>query len=85
MWIFAPVLKGMGRRNLYLFKLLYLTYPQIVQTLSTQLQSAENQSILPISKKEAIFHLVAGESFEVNNIEEELKRIVEEEQNRLGG
>lgn len=30
-------LKGLGRRNLYLFKDLYLAYPQIVQTVSAQL------------------------------------------------
>jgi len=42
---------GMGKRNLYLYKSLYLTYPQIVQFLTAQFQSIGNQ-ILKLNEKE---------------------------------
>ncbi|MCB0532598.1 MAG: DUF1016 family protein [Saprospiraceae bacterium] len=40
-------LKGFGRRNLYLHKDFYLTYPQIVQSLTAQFQKSDNQDKMP--------------------------------------
>lgn len=74
-------LKGMGKSNLYLFKSLYLTYPQIVQFLTAQMQSTKNQPfVLPsdfVSGQIQIFQSKTGKSSEIapNDINQLLNRL----------
>lgn len=74
-------LKGMGKSNLYLFKSLYLTYPQIVQFLTAQIQSAKNQpfvlSLDSVSEGIQIFQSETGKSSEIapNDIHQLLNRL----------
>lgn len=74
-------LKGMGKSNLYLFKSLYLTYPQIVQFLAAQMQSTKNQPFIPpsdfVSGQIQILQSKTGKSSEIapNDIHQLLNRL----------
>ena len=51
-------IKGMSFTNLHLFKKFFLTYPSIVQLLSEQFLSSENQSIMTVQSLTEQFKLI---------------------------
>jgi len=71
-------IKGMSESNLYLFKQFYLSYPQIFQSLTKKLYLTEFQSIAILRSVTTKF-----EDTEDLAIEEELRKIIEEEQQKM--